>query len=101
MITEFGTVAPDDSLTRAVEHVLAGCQQDFPVVENGRVVGVLTRADLLKAMRERMDAYSLELMEYGAERDEHDIRWLDTMLEAEQKGGGAAGIEPTGLSGTR
>ncbi len=50
MITEFGTLAPDDSLARAVEHVLAGCQQDFPVVENGRVVGVLTRADLLKGL---------------------------------------------------
>ena len=55
----------------------------------------------LKTLRERMDAYSLELMQYGADRDEHDIRWLDTMLEAEQNGGGAAEIEPTGLSGTR
>lgn len=50
MITEFQTLAPDDQLARAVEHVLAGCQQDFPVVENGRVLGVLTRADLLTGL---------------------------------------------------
>lgn len=50
MITEFQALAPDDQLARAIEHVLTGCQQDFPVVENGRVVGVLTRADLLTGL---------------------------------------------------
>jgi CBS domain-containing protein len=30
--------------------VLEGFQQDFPVVDNGRVVGVLTRARLLEAV---------------------------------------------------
>lgn len=46
MITDFRTLQPDDSLARAIEHVLAGFQQDFPVVEGGRLVGVLTRNDL-------------------------------------------------------
>ncbi len=50
MMTDFRTLAPEDMLTRAVEHILAGCQQDFPVVENGRVVGVLTRGDLLTGL---------------------------------------------------
>ncbi|HXI51511.1 MAG TPA: site-2 protease family protein, partial [Candidatus Saccharimonadales bacterium] len=31
MMTDFRTLAPDDTLARAVEHILAGCQQDFPV----------------------------------------------------------------------
>lgn len=37
----------------------------------------------LKKMRDRMDAYSLELMQYGMDETEHDIRWLDDMLAAE------------------
>lgn len=53
MIKDFRTLAPSDSLERAVEHILAGFQQDFPVVEQGRVVGVLTRNDLLKALSQR------------------------------------------------
>jgi Zn-dependent protease/predicted transcriptional regulator len=53
MIRDFRTLAPSDSLERAVEHILAGFQQDFPVVEQGRVVGVLTRNDLLKTLSQR------------------------------------------------
>lgn len=53
MIKDFRTLAPADSLERAVEHILAGFQQDFPVVEQELVVGVLTRNDLLKALSQR------------------------------------------------
>jgi Zn-dependent protease/CBS domain-containing protein len=48
MITDFRTLSPNAPLQEAVELVLAGFQQDFPVVDEGRLVGVLTRADLLK-----------------------------------------------------
>ncbi|HEV8380191.1 MAG TPA: site-2 protease family protein [Gemmatimonadales bacterium] len=53
MITDFRRLAPGDPLSRAVQHVLAGFQEDFPVVEGDRIAGVLTRADLLKALAER------------------------------------------------
>ena len=54
MITEFRTLAPSDRLSRAAEYILAGFQQDFPVVEaDGRLVGVLTRAALIGALAER------------------------------------------------
>lgn len=53
MITDFRTLTPGDPLARAVEHVLAGFQQDFPVLDGDAVVGVLTRATLLKALAER------------------------------------------------
>jgi DNA-binding PadR family transcriptional regulator len=51
----------------------------------------------LKNLRERVDAYSLELMQYGANETEHDIRWLETMIEAERNGtnGNGPGTEPT------
>jgi Zn-dependent protease/predicted transcriptional regulator len=50
MITDFRSLSPSDSLERAVELILAGSQQDFPVEDNGRVVGILTRGDLLQAL---------------------------------------------------
>ena len=50
MITDFHTLSPEDSLDRAIELILSGSQQDFPVEENGQVVGVLTRSDLLLAL---------------------------------------------------
>lgn len=40
----------------------------------------------LKRMRDRMDAYSRELMQYGLTETEHDIRWLTDMLAAEPGG---------------
>jgi Zn-dependent protease len=50
MMTDFRTLAPHDRLSRAVELILAGAQQDFPVVEGGRVSGVLTKGDVLVAL---------------------------------------------------
>ena len=50
MITDFRALAPTDTLGRAVELLLAGAQQDFPVVDGRSVVGILTRADLLTAL---------------------------------------------------
>lgn len=50
MIRDVRTLAPDDPLARAVREVLAGFQQDFPVVEHGAVVGVLTRAALVTGL---------------------------------------------------
>lgn len=50
MITDYHVLAPSDSLNTAIEHIMAGFQQDFPVVESDRVVGILTRQDLLGAL---------------------------------------------------
>jgi Zn-dependent protease len=46
-IVDFRRPAPGDSLQQALEYVLAGFQHDFPVVDQGRLVGVLTTRDLL------------------------------------------------------
>lgn len=50
MIREFHTLSPHDPLQRAIEHILAGFQQDFPVEEDGRLVGILTRSALINAL---------------------------------------------------
>jgi Zn-dependent protease/CBS domain-containing protein len=53
LITDFRTLSPDDSLQRAVEQVLAGFQHDFPVLQDGHLVGVLTRKGLLAALAQK------------------------------------------------
>ena len=53
MQTHFETLSPSDRLDRVVSLILAGSQQDFPVVDNGQFVGVLTRDDFIKALSQQ------------------------------------------------
>ncbi|MFZ1612643.1 MAG: CBS domain-containing protein, partial [Holophaga sp.] len=50
MLTDFRVIAPTDPFSRAVELILQGSQQDFPVVSEAGVVGLLTRTDLFEAL---------------------------------------------------
>ena len=57
MMTRFRVLHPEDTLRRAADELLAGSQEDFPVVGDvegtpGRVVGMLPRAVLLRALAE-------------------------------------------------
>ena len=51
MMTEFDVLGVSDPVRRAVDALIAGSQQDFPVVEGERPVGVLTRGDLIRALQ--------------------------------------------------
>lgn len=50
LITDLDTLSPQDPLSRASELTIQGFQQDFPVVENGALVGMLSRADLVRGL---------------------------------------------------
>ncbi len=50
MITDFRILHPWEPLSRVVQLILSGWQQDFPVVNEDRVVGILTRSALLTAL---------------------------------------------------
>ena len=50
MLTDFRTLSPANTLGDAVDLLLTGSQQDFPVLANGRVEGILTRADLVNGL---------------------------------------------------
>jgi Zn-dependent protease len=63
MMTRFRTLAAQDPLAKAVQELLAGSQQDFPVLENDQPVGILRRNDLVKALAEgRREALVAEAM---------------------------------------
>jgi CBS domain-containing protein len=51
MITDFHSLSPHDTLSRAVELTLSGTQKDFPVLRDGRAEGVLTQAALFNGLR--------------------------------------------------
>lgn len=63
MLTDFRTLAPEDSLDHAVEILLAGSQRDFPVVEGSSIRGVLTQDRLFAALARRESALVGSIMD--------------------------------------
>lgn len=53
MIASFQTLSPDSSLGSAAAQLATGFQHDFPVVDEGRVIGMLTRDDILRGIATR------------------------------------------------
>ncbi|MCL4683941.1 CBS domain-containing protein [Myxococcota bacterium] len=45
------TIAPDQPLTRALEMLAATRVKSLPVVEQGRLVGIVAREDVIRALR--------------------------------------------------
>jgi len=50
MMTQLQTLTPASTLADAVELLLSGSQQDFPVLQRGALVGILTRQRLIGAL---------------------------------------------------
>ena len=78
MLTDFRTLSKNDSLDRAIELTLTGSQKDFPVVDNGRIEGILTQTDLLKALsaRDRRQLVTSAMQRYFATVD--SLEMLET-----------------------
>jgi Zn-dependent protease/predicted transcriptional regulator len=53
MVTDFISLPPEDTLDRVVDLLLHGTQQEFPVVENGRLTGMLGNKELLEGLSQR------------------------------------------------
>jgi Zn-dependent protease len=50
MMTRFRALSAQEPLAAAADQLLDGAQQDFPVVEEDRVIGLLTRRALIEAL---------------------------------------------------
>lgn len=63
MMTRYRALAAEAPLETAITELLAGSQQDFPVVMNGSVGGILRRNDLVQALAQgRREARISEVM---------------------------------------
>jgi Zn-dependent protease len=53
MTSTFRTLRPDEPVSKALEHFYHGCQNDFPVVGETGIEGILTRDRILAAIHDR------------------------------------------------
>ena len=64
MTTDFLTLRPDEPVRNALEHFHHGHQDDFPVIGEGGVEGILTRDRILAGIHEKgLDAPISEIMD--------------------------------------
>jgi Zn-dependent protease/predicted transcriptional regulator len=80
IVTDFRVLAPGDTLKKAVELTLAGFQQDFPVMDDGRLKGLLTHANLLKGLAESGAETPVEAAMQGHYETAHPSELLEVAL---------------------
>jgi Zn-dependent protease len=53
MAMDFHSLQPEDPISKALEHIYHGCQQDFPVLGDKSIQGVLTRMGILSVIHDK------------------------------------------------
>ncbi len=66
MTKEVKTCKPEDTIQRVMQVMTAGRFRHMPVVENGRLAGVISIGDVVKLRLEEMERESEHLKEYIA-----------------------------------
>lgn len=87
MQTEFHALPPDAELRHAVDHLLAGTQQDFPVLDtHGGMMGILSRRRLIAALADHGPSQlAREVME-ACDEHVHPFMALPEAMERLQHG---------------
>lgn len=85
MQTEFYTLAPTDPLSRPVQLLLAGSQRDFPVAADGRVIGILSRDDLIRALAEHNENVFVSYVMQKEFQTIDSAQMLDTLAQRLQQ----------------
>jgi|GEM_PF-3435503 CBS domain-containing protein len=68
MITEFHVLSSMDPASQAIAYILSGFQQEFPVMDDGKVAGILTQTDLFAALAQNGQGVRVgEIMQKGFE----------------------------------
>ena len=90
LITDVRTLAPHDPLSHAAELTIQGYQQDFPVIDNGALVGMLSRADLVRGLATHgRDGTVISAMRRDFHSSTPDDTPEDAMKELATNGGDA------------
>jgi Zn-dependent protease/predicted transcriptional regulator len=64
MTTEFMVLSPEAPLSTALQHFHHGLQDDFPVIENNRIIGVLTKDSIISGLKQKgPDVSAWEIMD--------------------------------------
>jgi Zn-dependent protease/CBS domain-containing protein len=87
MLTDFESLSPRDTLARVVGLILAGSQHDFPVVEDGRVVGILDRDTFISTLSKQGQGASVveAMLPNPPEIDSHEMVEA-ALLRLQEKG---------------
>ncbi len=62
MLTDFSTLSPADTLEDALSKAVHSLQDDFPVVRDNDMVGVVTRQKIVEALRDDGNGYVQSIM---------------------------------------
>jgi len=87
MLTRFRTLDASDTLDAAIRELLAGSQQDFPIVEDGNLVGVLRRNDLVKGLAQGGRDLAIRQVLRSACKPLHSDEPLERAFEALREDG--------------
>lgn len=64
MTTDASTVNPDDSMERVKEIIIGGSQRFLPVARDGKLIGAITRTDLLRVLEDEIAKSVLGKLEF-------------------------------------
>jgi CBS domain-containing protein len=88
MVTSFAAVAPEEPLATVVDHMLAGFQEDIPVIDGrGALVGLVGRAEVLRAAMEGGSSRPVASVMLGGAPAVRESDSLDFALERLQESG--------------
>jgi Zn-dependent protease len=97
MVTRFVTLGAEEPLSRAVDLLLSGAQQDFPVLADGRLVGLLGRRELVAALQTKGATTSIErAMRADVQPVEADASMEETFQRMQSEGLPAAAVTEGG-----
>lgn len=81
MMTQFRVLAPRDTVQTAVDELLAGSQECFPIADDGDLKGLLQRSDLVEAIKEHGAGTALEAVQFSTPPATHESDDLHATLE--------------------
>lgn len=84
------TVSPDETLADLQDRLLSHCIGGAPVVENGKLVGIVSRSDIVRALSREREFASVQIDFYREYEDDPDAPSEVVAREMEQDAAEAA-----------